>query len=389
MKKQLVIFVIIVISNSCINRLDIILPNILPQLVVEGSITDRSGLYTEKLTYTRKPTDYYTPPQVVAKEVAIFDNLGNKEILTQTNLGIFQTSLTGIHGQIEREYFVRIELSNGKIYESIPERINPAGEIDTAYYEFEQHQSENEKTKYQFKIFMDSNAAYDSRDENYFLWKLTGTYKVQTRPELYFDLKPGMPQKAPRPCSGFILDDKTNAIVVYIKPSQCCKCWANLVDKKPNLSDSYIVAKGRYKRVNMGVIPVEFWHFWDKTLVTVEQLSLSKTAFDYWKTIKDQKEGATSLFQPAFGKAHSNIFLKNGQDEVQGIFYAAAVIKKTFFLTAYDIPLGPSVIPPPIGLPPRFIPRTDEDAILFKEYISVDPFVIRESCLLAFTNSTI
>jgi hypothetical protein len=388
MKKTYLIFLLFVFFDSCIDRLEITSPNIIPQLVVEGGITDKPGPYSVKLTYTRKPTDYYSPPPVAAKEVIIFDNEGNSESLIQTSIGYFQTRDNGIRGIVGREYFVRIELTNGKIYESVPERINPAGVIDSAYYEFEEYQPEKEKTKYQFRVFIDSRGEAEGNGENHFLWKLTGTYRVQTRPDLHFDLKPGMVAKAPRPCSGYILDPATNSIG-YIGPCECCQCWADIVSSyKPNVSDSYIVANNKFNRVDMGVIPVEFWHFWDKTLVTVEQFSLSKTAFDYWKTIRDQKEGATSLFQPAIGKARSNVFLKNGQEEVQGIFYAASVAKKIFFLTANDIPLGPGAIPPPPGLPPRFIPRTDEDAIIFKEFISADPFVVRESCLIAFAHST-
>ena len=382
MKKPLLFFTALIFYDSCIDRLDINIPNALPQLVVEGNITDRPGPYAVKITYTKKLADYNSPPPVAVKEVIIFDNVGNRETLSQTSSAIFQTSALGLRGTIGREYFVRIELSNGKIYESVPERINPAGAIDTAYYEFEQYKPEKDETKYQFRIFMDSRGNEEGKGKNFFLWKLTGTYRVETRPELHFILTPG-PVKDPRPCSGFVLDLKSNTIG-YLKPCECCQCWANLVDKKPNVSDGYIVANGKFNRVDMGVIPIEFWHFWDKTLVTVEQLSLSKTAFDYWKTIKDQKEGATSLFQPAFGKARSNIFLKNGQEEVQGIFYAAGVTKKTFFLTANHIPLGPGIIPPPPSLPPRWVPLPGFEDPNFDS----PPFVIRESCLLAFSNSS-
>jgi hypothetical protein len=351
---------------------------------VEGSITDKPGPYTIKLSYSRKLANYFPSPPVAAKEVIIFDDAGNSESLTQTSTGIFQTSYNGIKGTIGREYFVRIELSDGKIYESIPERMKPAGVIDSVYYKFKQYQPEleTEKIKYQFRIFMDSYSETEKDSERFFLWKLTGTYRVQTKPELHILLNPG-PAKDPRPCSGFVLDKKTGTIG-YIAPCECCLCWADIVANKPNVSDSYIVANNKFNKVDMGLIPVEYWHFWDKTLVTVEQLSLSKIAFEYWKTIRDQKEGVTSLFQPAIGKARSNVFLKNGQEEVLGIFYAAGVAKKTFFLTAKDIPLGPRVIPPAPALPPRYVSLPGFELSEFDSPTEV----VRESCLIAFPHST-
>ncbi|MFM9840598.1 MAG: DUF4249 domain-containing protein [Cyclobacteriaceae bacterium] len=370
MKKSWVLFCVFIIHDSCIDKLSITTPNTSLQLVVDGAITDAPGPYTVRLSWTRKLEDYLSPKlSVAAKAVTIFDNEGNFETLTEVSDGTFKTSKTGMRGVIGKEYFVRIELNNGKVYESIPERINPAGAVDSIYYEFQTKVSELDISNYQFRFFMNSQG--EKEGENYFLWKMTGTYRVITSPELYFVRGLG---PAPRACSGFVFDVKANKLV-SVRPCECCQCWVDLVGNKPNVSDNYIVANRKFNQVEVGVIPVEFWPFWDKTLVKIEQLSLSQAAFNYWKTIQDQKEGATSLFQPSIGKALSNISLKNGNEEVQGFFYAAGVVKKTLFLSTKDIPLGAGVIPPPPGLGPG---RQD----------TINTFIIRESCLNAFKHST-
>ncbi|MFM9840599.1 MAG: DUF4249 domain-containing protein [Cyclobacteriaceae bacterium] len=387
MKKPWVLFCVFIIHDSCIDRLGITVPNASLQLVVDGAITDAPGPYTVKLSRTRRLADFAAPPTVLAKSVTIFDNEGNSEILTETTTDVFQTSPTGMRGAIGKEYFVRIEMHDGKVYESIPEKIRPPGTVDSIYYEFQTKVSEKGIANYYFRIFMNSHG--EPEGENYFLWKLTGTYRVLTSPDLHiiFESSPGglviIPD--PRPCSGAVFIKKTGEIL-YPNPCECCQCWADLVGEKPNVSDNYIVDNGKFNKVDMGIIPVEFWPFWDKTLVKAEQLSLSKSAFDYWRTVQDQKEGATSLFQPAIGKAISNIFSKDGNEEVQGFFYASAISKKTLFLTSKDIPKGAAVIPPPPGLPPRYTPRAGEDPSLLKFYS--EPFVVRESCLLAFKHST-
>jgi hypothetical protein len=160
-----------------------------------------------------------------------------------------------------------------------------------------------------------------------------------------------------------------------------------LVDVTPKVSDEQISANNIFRGVNVGSIPVEFWPFWDKTQVKVEQLSLSKNAFDFWKTIEDQQEGATSLFQPAAGKIISNVIHKNGTEKTQGFFYATAIVQKSIFISTKEIPLGSSVVPPAPGLPPRYIPKPADPPEYVAEYYT-EPFIVRESCLLAFRHST-
>jgi len=71
-------------------------------------------------------------------------------------------------------------------------------------------------------------------------------------------------------------------------------------------------------------------------MVKVEQMSLTREAYNYWKIFKDQKEGESSLFQPAFGKAQTNFTTSNPNLEVIGFFSASSISKKLLFLTSAD-----------------------------------------------------
>ena len=125
----------------------------------------------------------------------------------------------------------------------------------------------------------------------------------------------------------------------------------NLIDTNPKVSDNALVSNGNFKNVEVGIVPVEYWIFYEKVQVEVEQISLSAPAFNYWKTVADQKQGAASLFQPAIGKAVTNMRLVSGTQEAQGLFSAAASTKKYIFLDASNIPIGADFIPsapPPI-----------------------------------------
>ena len=347
---RLILFFVIIIGDSCVDRIDFNSPDAASQLVVEGLITDEPGPYFVKLTRTRKTLDFSATKTVSAIKVVIFDNVGNSEVLTETYPGFFSTKANGIRGIIGREYYVRIETRDGKIYESTPEKIMPAGSIDNLYSTFEEFQPLTGGPRYQFKIFMDTQG--DPQGENLFRWKFNAAYRVVTNPELNTENAGQGRIPAPRSCSGFIFTKKDG--LQQIGPCNCCTCWANIVDTKPIVSSNLVVSDGKFKGIEMGTVPVEYWTFFDKVLVEVTQLSISKIATDYWKTIRNQKDGSASLFQPSIGKAVSNVYQINGPEEVHGLFYAAGVTKKTLFLEVKDIPLGPSILPPP----PPIIPES-------------------------------
>ncbi len=356
MRRVLLITIILLISDSCIDRLDLEYSESTNQLVIEGQINDEPGPYTIRVNRARKILDFSEIKPVSASKVVLTDNVGNSETLVEVSPGVFQTKPNGIRGTIGREYILRVETRDGKIFESSPEKINPAGSVDSIYYTFEKFEPLSGSAKYQFRIYINSNG--EDKGENLFRWKFTGTYKVLTNPELRTRSAGEVRVPDPPACSGF------NTLLEQVAPCKCCTCWVNMPDAKPKVNDNVTSLNGSYKNVEVGIVPVEYWTFFDKVQVEVKQMSLSRAAFNYWKIVQDQKEGSTSLFQPAIGKAVSNMFVKNGSEEVLGLFYASAIVKKTIFMDASDIPLGPSVIP---SAPPP----------------------IPESCLVAFPFSTL
>lgn len=356
MRRSLILFVVLLIGDSCKDQIDFNSPDAASQLVVDGFITDSPGPYTIKLTRTKKILDFTSSKTVSASLVAIYDNVGNSEVLTETSPGIFQTKANGIRGVIGREYYTRIETRDGKIYESIPEKLVSAGSIEKVYYTFEKFSVDNGSPKYQFRIFLDSKGDV----ENQYRWKFIATYKVQTSPELHTTLVGEARLADPPACSGYIKDGKSGGIR-YVNPCTCCTCYVSII--KPKVSTSQVLSDGQFKGVEMGAVPIDYWIFSEKVQVEIRQYSLSKAASRYWATVQAQKDGAASLFQPAVGKAVSNLIVKNGSDEVQGLFSVSSVASQTIFLTINDIPLGPTIIPPaPPGAP--------------------------ESCNLAYSNST-
>jgi Domain of unknown function (DUF4249) len=368
MKKLL--FLCCLIISSCIDRINIEIPDsYTSQLVVDGLITDEPGPYTVLLTKTAKIEKFYLRyREVVAKaKITISDDIGTSEVLNETEPGTYQTPENGIRGTVGRTYSIKIETKDGTIYESIPDKMNPVGELDSLYYEFESFLPLADQTRYGFRFYIDAKASQNT--DNLVRWKFIGIAEIDTYPQLHTKACPGGGPPCcpdPRPCSGFKLNDFGNPISIGGNCT-CCTCWVTSPEEKPHVSDNQFVTNGKAKKIEVGYVPLEYFPFQKgKYRAEVKQMSLSRVAFDYWRIIQSQKEGATSLFQPPTGKIKGNIIEKNGVQQPVGIFYASSVKKKQHYLTYGDIKAK-------FSRTPLWVCEVGR---------------IAESCILAFPNSS-
>jgi hypothetical protein len=349
MKNSLILFTTLLLLDSCLDRIYIPVPSEdLTDIIVDGQITDEPGPYTVKLTKGIKIDDSRQVGEpIYAKRITLFDNAGTEEVLEQTGNGIYQTKPGGIQGVIGREYFIRIETYGGNVIESLPDRMNPVGEVDSIYYEFESHQPVDAPTEYGYRIFIDAHN--DPGNDNYLRWKFTGTYVVETLPQYNIHSvppacpTPGCLSYCPLPCSGYAYvngelkkgyayNPKTNMIEYTGVECTCCRCWVTPREDKPKVSDNQISKNGKFVKVEMGYVPINYYTFFEKYRVEIRQMSLSRAAFDYWKVVQSQKEATNSLFQPVTGKVPTNLFETTKGSGVQGIFYAAAITKRQIYL---------------------------------------------------------
>ncbi len=200
--------------------------------------------------------------------------------------------------------------------------------------------------------------------EKIFRWQFRGTYRVETHPELRTEPAGEGRVPAPPPCSGWVYNKFTRGPLTHIGPCECCECWPSLYEQYPLISDNSISLNGQFKNVEVGYVPVDYWEFYDKTMITVKQLSISQRELNYWKLARQQLVGSSSVFQPVTGKARSNIFVKDGSEEVLGFFTVAGVSKRILFIRRNNLPTGYSNV----------IPQLDKQ--------------INESCLVTFKHST-
>jgi hypothetical protein len=330
-----------IICYSFLERIDIEIPlEYSLGVVVDGFISDQPGPYKVEL---RRLTQI-DGPQVIglpyaAKKVEIFDDTGFSEELQQKDDGIYETKT--IQGKVGRSYALRIEAHNGSVFESTLEILKPVGEIERVYYEFETFQPDDRPTEYGYRVFIDSRSI--PGDENYVRWKFIGTYIVETLPQYHISENPPCSYD-PLPCSGYAYyngelrqgyayNPKTKE-VEYVPGLKCtcCRCYVPQYEDKPRVSGNQLVQNGRFVKVEVGFVPVTFYTFFERYRVEVQQMSLSKSRFDFWKSIQAQKEAVNSIFQPVSGLIPSNFKTISGTGEVKGIFYASAITKKQIYI---------------------------------------------------------
>lgn len=261
------LLLVVAITNSCVNPLDIEESsfNADKQIVIDGYISDQPGPYIVRVFRPSAIDDVLNSRERVnAKQVSIFDDSGNREILAGER-GFYYTNPNGIRGVVGRKYWLEVELLDGRIFRSMPDELQPSGSIDNVYVEFDTNKPLQGPTEYLFRVYIDATTGPNSLIR----WRDTGIYYIET-------LQGG--------------------------------CWPHVYEPGPQVSDGQFVQGGKFKAVLVGSVPVNQYTFYSKFMVRVEQMSLTKSAFDFWKIAADQFDAKESLFQPAIGSLPATIF---------------------------------------------------------------------------------
>ena len=130
------LFIFWLLSITCVRRVTPPIRESAEILVVEGLITTDSTPYTVKLSYTGKllnASERIDSNQNFINDarVVIKDDAGDSSSCNLISPGTYQSIDSNFVGIVSRTYTLEIYLSNGKVYVSTPEKINPVPAIDS------------------------------------------------------------------------------------------------------------------------------------------------------------------------------------------------------------------------------------------------------------------
>ena len=123
-------------------------------IVLTGFVSDEPGPYTVTVSKAFDIESKETIKTAISvKRLVLSDNQGSSEELSMIKEGTYQTKANGIRGYVGRVYTLRVELLDGKIYESVPDTLPIAGKMDTIYYSFGRTVNLEGSAEYGFDVF--------------------------------------------------------------------------------------------------------------------------------------------------------------------------------------------------------------------------------------------
>lgn len=334
------VLVCLLAITGCVSPLEY---DIEPQdiLVVEGFIDDDYGPHEIQISYTSTFGSVLEGGQTrrLDARVTIYDDLGNVTNLERTfgarddlwnscppgccpTLGEidFATNyftpehFKGIPG---RSYSLEVTLKDiGKTYRSTPQRMPGPIVLDSIFFEYKTIASDNEL---QNQTGVDVFAMWkdDASSENYYLWDLNGTYKIET------------PSISGLCCMYDPRDELGD------------KCWVveKNVNNEINTSADRLY-NGERRIENIGFILDDTKRFSSIEVVAnkqyhveASQYSITKEAYDFYFAVDILSEVNGEIFDPPPVNAVGNVFNTSDPNEtVVGYFGVFAKTTKEAFI---------------------------------------------------------
>lgn len=242
----------------------------------------------------------------------------------QTNTYIPPDDFTAAPGSL---WTLSIRLADGRMYQSTPEQLTQAIEINAlrAIYTPELRYRESEQN-YVPGHYITVDFDDPAEEENYYFWGFTSYELVELCQQCTNSiLRNGTCQENPRP-------QTQDYVVDYLCDTPC---WKKRFHENINIfSDEF--ADG----LSVNGLPVSEVPLYTKQnmVVTLQQFSLTYKAHEYYKILKDIVDNNGGLNAPPPAALIGNISNPDNENEfVIGRFTAAASSQKSIFIPRQDI----------------------------------------------------
>lgn len=320
MLKKYIYLLLILPLAACITPYEIEVDEGEQLLTIEGMITSGPGPHTVKLSRSSTYGSVYEGVVLPERSASVYvrDELGEityfVEDLNERGTYLSPDNFTAIVG---RTYTLNIQLRDGDMYTSFPEKVKPAVPIENFQIQAEEIPVEGE-------VLNDSGAGVyvDFKDpdgeNNYYFWRNDpAVYELNTRPDLYYPPKSLTPE--PKPC-----------------------CYTCYFEEEVGNYEVFLtnddLFDGLNTRFKAAFIKDDGLRFISTFRVDLNQLSISADAYRYLKLVKQQIELTGSVFDPPPANIRGNmISLDNPNEIVLGFFMAAGEYKERIYINREDL----------------------------------------------------
>ena len=295
-KQPYLLLTLLVVLSQCIEPIEFSNPGEEPPIVVSGLITNLEESHEVKVLQSVSFTDEsfktlnFRP--INDARVFIEDGTGNIEMLTldDPRTGSYLTR-DDFYGIVGKRYRTRIILSNEEEIISDFELLKPVSKLEEMIaFESEKELLKDNQVIKKYGLQISARLKDPMEKMDYYRWRWSGTFEIIRNAD-------------PNPC--WVTESDQDGIVILSD-----------VDQNGDEIVIPIAFIEYFKRIGMN----------DRYVVTLEQQSLSKAAYNYLSKIKNQRERQGSIFDPTPAPIPGNLKYKNRSGKiVLGFFGASAV----------------------------------------------------------------
>ncbi len=321
------IFILLtLVLTACIDPITLQQEGDVTVLVVEGGITTDFGPHSIKLTRSAQYGDVFVGEikNELGAKLFIRDEFGNTVSLLENGNGVYTTPAT-YSGEVGRKYTLVIITKDGVEYQSYPEILTKSPEIENVSVVYVDVPIKKEELGSTFISGVELYVTYKDPSEvdNYYKWETRGTYSLKTHPELY------TPPRSQSPV-----------------PKACCElCYTTEKNIAISISSDRFYNGNEFKSKVL-FIEDDGVRFFEKYIVEIEQLSISKEAYEYYELLNNQLSIKGNIFDPPPATISGNIIgISNPDEAVVGYFRASDIARTEFHIYGDDLP---RVVPLPI-----------------------------------------
>ena len=297
-------------------------------VVVEGLLTDQPGPHTVTLSYTADYTVSAANLRIEGAQVAITDDDGRAQALTEVDAGIYRTP-SGYRGRTGNAYKLTILTKNGKRYESQSEQMKPVPKVESIYWDYTEVPVAGTRTIDKgFNVYLDTRDSVSSGD--FYQWRWLHYERISV-----CDIR-SLPNASPTIPYSFLC---------------CTPCW-NI----RRCADGNCLNIATDANINGNAISGQFilrvpYDRTDRYYVEIEQLSLTRSAYQYLNRIEKLTKNTGGLFDIAPVNVGGNMLNRSDPNElVLGYFGVSAASVRGIEIDRSTVPTNPSVQP---SLPPE------------------------------------
>lgn len=295
---------------GCIKKYEPLVKKYENALVVDGTLTNTEGPHTVRLSRAaRVDSPAFFP--VTNAAVRIMSGQGKEVYLQQQEAGVYKTAGEQLKPLPGNKYKLVINLPDEQTYQSeyitMPE---PVG-IDSVYGSYTEKIDDYTgeiKNGYQFYI----NTEMPENDSTYLMWRNHETYEYNSPFYIQFTYQ------------GFFES--------FPDRDSLYTCW-----KTNHLTDILLLNSTHYHSNVIRDYPLNFTKltkFAVKYSFLARQFSVTRQAYNYWHTLKQQNEEKGTFYTRQPYQVRGNVSnTKNPDEPVLGYFVVAGVSRQRIFLS--------------------------------------------------------